>query len=209
MPCIAVVATAKDIDVRNGTRGTGKSATAVSILSEYMIEKHLNGIANIHINTFSDNKGNHYNVEYNDTMAIINNIIDGVISDCVVLFDELHLFINSLAESIDKIKLFTSVFYQCRKLNISIICAWIRFEDVHLRIRKQFDYVLVPRKYHDAYLQEPCGVDNCALHHYIGVRAIYPPGLYEIILYIFDMNILGKFYNTYEVVKHEDVIAID
>jgi Cdc6-like AAA superfamily ATPase len=207
MPCTAIVADYEGIDIRNGRRGTGKTGSAVYIATEYQREKNLDLIANIHINSYKVN-GIVYTPEYESTENIIQNIIEGVYRDCVILLDELHLFINSLATEVDKIKLFTSIFYQCRKSNINIICAWIRFEDVHKRIRRQFDFVLVPRKYHDLELTESCAIDVCDKHHYIAVYAVVPQYIFGIPLYILDMEILGQFYNTFEVVKHEEVIEL-
>lgn len=205
MVAIAIIGVfeSNHITLQGSPRGSGKSTTAAYYLLQDKYVLHHRVIANIHID----------GAEYMTADEIATLLNNDELENVTILIDEFHLFVNSLAEKISRIKFYTRMFYQSRKKSINIICAWIRWLDVQIRIRTQFDFVLLPRKRHygvaSGNILDNCLIDNCKRAHMILVYCIKPAGNIRTPIKVLNPKIIGKYFNTHEIVRENAVMEFD
>jgi hypothetical protein len=185
-------------------RGNGKTCVMSDALIKDKVFKGRRIIANYHL------KG----AEYMSSKQIVNLIMSEEIENVSVGIDEIGSIIGSLGESKDDKKFWDNFIKQTRKLTVDVYYTDQIFMNVFNRIRKQTDIKLIPRKFHLHVLNKGgkrllkltrCIQDNCNQRHIIKVFKINE-GAYawqrkEEYLYALRPEIVGKLYNTKELIK--------
>jgi hypothetical protein len=185
-------------------RGNGKTCVMSDALIKDKIYKGRRLITNYHL------KG----AEYMTSKEIINLIMSEEVENISVGIDEIGSIIGSLGESKEDKKFWDNFIKQTRKLTVDVYYTDQIFSNVFNRIRKQTDIVLIPRKFHIHISNKEskrilklsrCILDNCKQRHIIKVFKINAAARIwqrkEEFLYALRPEIIGKLYNTKELIK--------
>lgn len=122
--------------------------------------------------------------------------------DTILLISEMQQVLNSIGSSYDQILFIDSFASQLRKLDVDLYYDTQRFFNIHKRLRIHTDVILIPKKYHMD--NSPCNFNRCLKPHKIYVYSEKPYiDKYRV---IFDASLVGKLYNTKEIVMDKLVI---
>jgi hypothetical protein len=193
---MAVVVCVGCLDDESGTpvRGNGKGITITYYaLQEWNENPDRTIISNYHL----------FNVPYKYMTAqeIYNAFQKGELPEgSILLLDEISKFLNSLGMKQKVLTGFVNGFIsQIRKLDADFYGASQRWMDVPKRFRAQTDRVLIPIKIHDD--NQVCLLDRCKKHHFIEVYSHKPYREHPLVT--LDTSIIGKYYDTKEVIYDE------
>lgn len=114
----------------------------------------------------------------------------------VLLVTEMQEILNSCGSDNNKILFVDSFAHQLRKYGVDLYYDTQRFKNIQVRLRTHTDTILIPYKRH--YDKKPCFSTQCLKPHLIDVYCIKPDREKPIIR--FQAPVLGKKYNTYQVV---------
>lgn len=115
----------------------------------------------------------------------------------VLLVTEMQEILNSCGSENNKILFVDSFAHQLRKYGVDLYYDTQRFLNIQKRLRAHTDTILVPFKRHMN--KKPCYSTQCLQPHLIDVYSIKPNREKPIIRFV--AEVLGKKYNTYQVVK--------
>jgi hypothetical protein len=172
-------------------RGCGKTLTMTYYLLESHIKEKRHILTNYHTK-FS---------EYRKSADIVKEIFDGELTNIAVGLDEFQDILSSLGENKKKVKFYSKLINQSRKKNVDIYYCSPLFKDINNRIREKTNILLNPTKHH--FTHEKCFKDTCPEKHYIKVNCYKPV---QCTLKFLNPELVGKYYNTYEIVNEDDEI---
>lgn len=114
----------------------------------------------------------------------------------VLLVTEMQEILNSCGSENNKILFVDSFAHQMRKYGVDLYYDTQRFLNIQKRLRAHTDTILMPFKRH--LNKKPCYSTQCLEPHLIDVYSLKPNREKPIIRFV--ASVLGKKYNTYQVV---------
>jgi hypothetical protein len=120
----------------------------------------------------------------------------------VLLITEMQEILNSCGSEQNKVLFVDAFAHQLRKYGVDLYYDTQRFKNIHIRLRTHTDTILLPFKRH--LNKKPCYSTQCLSPHLIDVYLLKPDRDKPIIRFV--AEVLGKKYNTYQVVKDKLVI---
>lgn len=175
-------------------RGNGKTCSMVYYLHQDFLEGRK--VFSNFYTTFSKQM---------PTQQILEIIKAEKLTNISVAITETQQVLNSLGSSQQAVKFISEWVSQTRKNDTDLYFDCQRFNDVHIRLRKQTDIILRPEKYHaDGNI---CNFDRCSQKHYISIFAEKPFREKAITgdKYI-DASEVGKMYDTNQIVYDEIIV---
>jgi hypothetical protein len=120
----------------------------------------------------------------------------------VLLITEMQEILNSCGSEQNKVLFVDAFAHQLRKYGVDLYYDTQRFKNIHIRLRTHTDTILLPFKRHMN--KKPCYSTQCLSPHLIDVYSLKPDRDKPIIRFV--AEVLGKKYNTYQVVKDKLII---
>lgn len=192
---IAIVGTYNDLKT-GSIRGNGKTLSAVYLA--YNSYKEGKKVYTNFYTTFSEM------VTLNDLVELFK---DKKLTNTIVIIDEAQLYLMNSGVKASTLKEVINLFIaQTRKQNVDIIVTTQRYKNLHVQLRTQIDDILIPIKYHlnkKGGLTEICNNDACKKQHAICILNL---NTNEFLPYILNPNIIGKLYNSEEIILDEFII---
>jgi hypothetical protein len=170
-------------------RGCGKTLT----MTYYLAQDKIAG------KTIYTNYTTEFSIKKKSAEIVDMIFNDKNLNNVSVGFDEFQEVMSSLGEKHNKIKFYSKLINQSRKKMVDIYYCAPLYKDINNRIREKTNIGLHPTKHH--LNGEACIKDHCYEKHYIKVGTFKP--YYNTIKYL-NPDIIGKLYNTFEIINEED-----
>jgi hypothetical protein len=145
-----------------------------------------------------------YNTAFTPKLSMRESIEDILVQKVeypTILTTEAHTVLEQY-EKRERKDFYVSFVRQVRKLNINWYWDSQIMKDVNKTIRLEVDSTFTTEKFHKKD-NSLCTIDFCDLPHYIQVRRIFPKPEFVLPIMI-DCEVIGKLYNTNEVVLREN-----